>query len=82
MAKAKDKEPTFIMTCTIICGRFCTQNHAWRYYSIYDNLRTFGLTQEDANRIAKWAGRQKDNAKLDFGKIQIFIEKRIIKEDT
>ena len=74
--KPKPQIPTVELVAVIRKGGKSPIRHeAWRYYSILDTLRWYGLDLEQANEIAKWCGRTHEQLTKIAGDISVTLER-------
>lgn len=61
-----------------ISGRKRLQIASWKYYEIVDELRAFGIEQENSYEAGKWAAHAKAGETMSLGKF-IFEIKEVRK---
>ena len=74
--KPKPQIPTDELIAVIRKGNKSPIRHeAWRYYSILDTLRWYGVSLEEAKEIAKWCGRTHQQLMKITGDISVTLER-------
>ena len=81
--KAKVSIPTEELNAVIQkSGKRPIKIEAWRYYSIVDVLRCYGIDRQEAHDLAKWCCRSHEVVSKTIGDVTIELKKVRKKNDN